>query len=334
MLCLTQKTVSKSEFVSSQSLIREVKALFSKRLAERLGLIEVQAPLLSEVGTGVQDDLNGVEQPVRVHIRQIPDKKYEVVHSLAKWKRMILGAYGFQAGEGIVTHMKALRPDEDVLGPLHSVMVDQWDWEKVITDEERVLSGLEAAAKTIYAAIGETQQTLSARFGIEPFLSEKLHFVHSEELCSVYPHLTPREREDAICRELGAVFIVGIGGELADGAAHDGRAPDYDDWTTETSAGRRGLNGDLFVWNPVLERAFELSSMGIRVDARALRRQLAIRGLEHRLQFPWHQSLLAGQLPQTIGGGIGQSRLAMLLLRKAHIAEVQFGVWPERALAI
>ncbi|HCP8257992.1 TPA: aspartate--ammonia ligase, partial [Escherichia coli] len=251
-----------------------------------------------------------------------------VVHSLAKWKRQTLGQHDFSAGEGLYTHMKALRPDEDRLSPLHSVYVDQWDWERVMGDGERQFSTLKSTVEAIWAGIKATEAAVSEEFGLAPFLPDQIHFVHSQELLSRYPDLDAKGRERAIAKDLGAVFLVGIGGKLSDGHRHDVRAPDYDDWSTPSELGHAGLNGDILVWNPVLEDAFELSSMGIRVDADTLKHQLALTGDEDRLQLEWHQALLRGEMPQTIGGGIGQSRLTMLLLQLPHIGQVQCGVWP------
>lgn len=261
-------------------------------------------------------------------MKALPDAQFEVVHSLAKWKRQTLGQHDFSAGEGLYTHMKALRPDEDRLSPLHSVYVDQWDWERVMGDGERQFSTLKSTVEAIWAGIKATEAAVSEEFGLAPFLPDQIHFVHSQELLSRYPDLDAKWRERAIAKDLGAVFLVGIGGKLSDGHRHDVRAPDYDDWSTPSELGHAGLNGDILVWNPVLEDAFELSSMGIRVDADTLKHQLALTGDEDRLQLEWHQALLRGEMPQTIGGGIGQSRLTMLLLQLPHIGQVQSGVWP------
>lgn len=293
-----------------------------------MGLIEVQAPILSRVGDGTQDNLSGCEKAVQVNVKTLPDARFEVVHSLAKWKRQTLGQHDFSAGEGLYTHMKALRPDEDRLSAIHSVYVDQWDWERVLGDGERHVATLKSTVEAIWAGIKATEAAVSETFGLVPFLPEQIHFVHSETLLSRFPELDAKGREKAIAKELGAVFLMGIGGKLSDGKRHDVRAPDYDDWSTPAEAGFSGLNGDILVWNPVLEDALELSSMGIRVDAEALKRQLRITGDEDRLQLEWHQALLRGEMPQTIGGGIGQSRLTMLLLQLPHIGQVQCGVWP------
>ncbi|MDP3560481.1 MAG: aspartate--ammonia ligase [Legionellaceae bacterium] len=317
----------KHSFIQKQQQIRFIKSFFSQQLEEKLGLIEVQAPILSQIGDGVQDTLSGTEQAVHVKVKALPDASFEVVHSLAKWKRKMLGRFGFQAGEGLYTHMKALRPDEATLSAIHSVCVDQWDWERVMDKSDRHLEYLKTTVTQLYAALKATEAAVESEFGYPTFLPEKIHFVHSEDLLKRYPNLSAKERERAITKALGAVFLIGIGHTLSDGSPHDVRAPDYDDWTTHNSEGYSGLNGDILVWNPVLKDAFEISSMGIRVDADALRHQLALTGTEDRLPLDWHQKLLDGQLPQTIGGGIGQSRLVMLLLKQAHIGLVQCGVW-------
>ncbi|WP_447871395.1 aspartate--ammonia ligase [Serratia fonticola] len=317
----------KKQFIQKQQQISFVKSFFSRQLEQQLGLIEVQAPILSRLGDGTQDNLSGSEKAVQVKVKSLPDSTFEVVHSLAKWKRKTLGEHDFSAGEGVYTHMKALRPDEDRLTPIHSVYVDQWDWERVMGDGERSPAYLQDTVKRIYASIKETEAAVSREFGLAPFLPEQIHFVHSETLLQRYPELDAKGRERAIAKELGAVFLIGIGGKLSHGKSHDVRAPDYDDWTTPGFEGLKGLNGDIVVWNPVLQDAFELSSMGIRVDAAALQHQLTLTDDLDRLKLEWHQSLLRGEMPQTIGGGIGQSRLVMLLLQLSHIGQVQCGVW-------
>ncbi|AKG69025.1 aspartate--ammonia ligase [Serratia fonticola] len=317
----------KKQFIQKQQQISFVKSFFSRQLEQQLGLIEVQAPILSRLGDGTQDNLSGSEKAVQVKVKSLPDATFEVVHSLAKWKRKTLGEHDFSAGEGVYTHMKALRPDEDRLTPIHSVYVDQWDWERVMGDGERSPAYLQDTVKRIYASIKETEAAVSREFGLAPFLPEQIHFVHSETLLQRYPELDAKGRERAIAKELGAVFLIGIGGKLSHGKSHDVRAPDYDDWTTPGIEGLKGLNGDIVVWNPVLQDAFELSSMGIRVDAAALQHQLTLTDDLDRLKLEWHQSLLRGEMPQTIGGGIGQSRLVMLLLQLSHIGQVQCGVW-------
>lgn len=314
-------------FIEQQQQISFVKSYFSRLLEKELGLIEVQGPILSRLGDGTQDNLSGHEKAVQVKVKSIPDATFEVVHSLAKWKRKTLGRFDFQEGQGLYTHMKALRPDEDRLTPIHSVYVDQWDWEKVMTDEERTLPYLKQTVGKIYQAIKQTEAAISTEFGLAPFLPDQIHFIHSEELLQRYPDLDAKGREREIAKELGAVFLIGIGGKLSNGESHDVRAPDYDDWTTENEEGFKGLNGDIIVWNPVLQDAFEISSMGIRVSPESLTRQLGLTGDEKRMELDWHQALVQGKMPQTIGGGIGQSRLVMLLLQRQHIGQVQCGVW-------
>ncbi|WP_105166793.1 aspartate--ammonia ligase [Pseudoalteromonas sp. T1lg23B] len=319
-----------STYRQTQQQISRVKHVFSQQLESQLGLIEVQAPILAKVGDGTQDNLSGTEKAVSVKVKTLPDAQFEVVHSLAKWKRKTLADYGFAVGEGLYTHMKALRPDEERLSPIHSVYVDQWDWEKVICAEsERSLATLKQTVETLYRGIKATEQIVADEFGLTPFLPEQITFVHSEELRQMYPDFSAKQREKAIAQEYGAVFLIGIGGALGDGKIHDVRAPDYDDWSTATCDKYQGLNGDILVWNPVLEDAFEISSMGIRVCPEALTRQLKVTGDEDRVEQDWHQQLLSGEMPQTIGGGIGQSRLVMLLLQKQHIAQVQVGVWSD-----
>ena len=316
-------------FKEQQQRISFVKQFFADKLAENLSLIEVQAPLLSKVGDGVQDNLSGTENAVQVKVKTINDAQFEVVHSLAKWKRKILSDHHFTVGEGLYANMKALRPDEDRLSPIHSVYVDQWDWEKVIRPEDRNLTYLKQTVEKIYSAIKATEKAVSEKYHLSRFLPESITFMDSEQLLKRYPNLSPKERENAITKELGAVFLIGIGGKLANNEKHDVRAPDYDDWSSDNEMGSKGLNGDILVWNPVLNSAFEISSMGIRVDPETLKRQLKITGDEDRLQFAWHQALVNGELLQTIGGGIGQSRLVMLLLQQKHIGQVQASVWDD-----
>ncbi|MCK7458676.1 aspartate--ammonia ligase [Idiomarina aminovorans] len=319
----------KSQYMLQQQKIQCVKNSFTEELQLQLGLIEVQSPLLSEHGSGVQDDLSGWEKAVAVNVKAVPGKKYEVVHSLAKWKRYTLGRYGFGAGEGIVTQMKALRPDEEDLSPVHSVYVDQWDWEKVITQQQRSLEFLIQTVERIYSALQQTEQQYIEQYGGACNLPDTIKVVHAEDLIKAYPTLSAKQREREVVKQYGAVFLVGIGGELSHGYAHDVRAPDYDDWSSVNEQGSTGLNGDILVWHPALGDALELSSMGIRVNQQALKHQLAICQQEEKLQLPWHQSLLAGELPLTIGGGIGQSRVVMQILQSDHIAKVQCSVWPE-----
>ena len=319
-------------FILQQQEISFVKNTFTDKLIEHLGIIEVQGPILSQVGNGMQDNLSGKEKAVQVNVKMIEDAVFEVVHSLAKWKRHTLARFGFNEGEGLFVHMKALRPDEDSLDQTHSVYVDQWDWEKVIPAGQRNLAYLKDTVRAIYTAMLETEAAVNAKFGLPRFLPQEITFIHSEDLVQRYPGMTDKQRENAICKEYGAVFLIGIGGNLSDGKPHDLRAPDYDDWPTPSEGEYKGLNGDILVWNPVLERAFELSSMGIRVDETALRKQLALTNDEERLKLDWHQDLISGRLPLSIGGGIGQSRLVMLLLRKRHIGEVQSSVWPKSVM--
>ncbi|WP_294843499.1 aspartate--ammonia ligase [uncultured Gilliamella sp.] len=314
-------------FKEQQQRISFVKQFFADKLAENLSLIEVQAPILSRVGDGIQDNLSGTENAVQVNVKTIPDSQFEVVHSLAKWKRKILSYHHFAVGEGLYTNMKALRPDEDQLSPIHSVYVDQWDWEKVISPQDRNLTYLKQTVEKIYSAIKATENAVSQKYHLSRFLPETITFMDSEQLLKRYPNLTPKERENAIAKELGAVFLIGIGGKLSNNEKHDVRAPDYDDWSSDNDLGSKGLNGDILVWNPVLNSAFEISSMGIRVDPETLKRQLKITNDEDRLNYAWHQALINGELLQTIGGGIGQSRLVMLLLQQNHIGQVQASVW-------
>lgn len=319
----------KAAYLLQQQKIQCVKAHFSEQLQHRLGLTEVQSPLLSERGSGVQDDLAGWQSAVAVNVAAVPQKRYEVVHSLAKWKRQTLGRFGFTAGEGIVTQMIALRPDEEQLGATHSVYVDQWDWEKVITEGQRSLHFLIQTVQSLYEGLRHTEQHIVERFGGSLVLPETLHIVHTEALLKAYPTLTPKQREYAVTRQYGAVFLIGIGAALSQGEAHDDRAPDYDDWSSLNEAGHTGLNGDLLVWHPQLNQPLELSSMGIRVDQEALKRQLTIRRQQEKMTLPWHQSLIAGDMPLTIGGGIGQSRVVMQILQSEHIGQVHCGVWPD-----
>jgi len=321
------------DLLTTEKAIHFIKRRFEDELARNLNLTRVSAPLFVDRDSGVQDNLNGLEKPVSFSVRELPGVEYQIVHSLAKWKRLALSVYGIGEREGLYTDMNAIRPDEESLRTgIHSIYVDQWDWERVMVEEERNLEYLKNSVRTIYTTIHETEKAVAAEFGLTPFLPDEIHFVHSEELLKKYPGLNRNERENAVCREHNAVFLIGIGGELSNGAIHDGRAPDYDDWTTPNSDGFKGLNGDILVWNPVLKRGYELSSMGIRVDAEAMMRQLEIRGCVERKNLSWHRKLLAGEMPQSIGGGIGQSRLCALLLQKRHIGETQSSIWPEDVL--
>lgn len=309
--------------------IKLIKEFFQQNLSTELRLRRVTAPLFVLKGLGINDDLNGVERPVSFPIKDLGDQMAEVVHSLAKWKRLTLAEYNIDPGYGIYTDMNAIRADEE-LDNLHSLYVDQWDWEMVISREERTLDFLKSVVRRIYSAILRTEFLACETYPqLKPFLPREIHFIHSEELLKMYPGMTAREREDAVCKKYGAVFIMGIGGKLSDGEKHDGRAPDYDDWTTPNSDGFLGLNGDILIWYPVLDRSIELSSMGIRVDKEALLRQLALEGQEQRAELFFHKQLLEGKLPLSIGGGIGQSRLCMIMLQKAHIGEIQASIWPD-----
>ena len=309
--------------LETEIAIKFIKDCFERELAEALDLTRVSAPLFVFPESGLNDNLNGVERPVSFDILDIK-RDVEVVQSLAKWKRMALKKYGFECGKGLYTDMNAIRRDE-TLDEIHSIYVDQWDWEKVILPEDRTIGVLKGTVKDIYSALLKTQKKLCGEFPcITPFLPEKIGFVSAQELEDEFPMLSPKERENRAAKKFGAVFLMQIGGPLKSGNRHDGRAPDYDDWT---------LNGDILIWNPVLERAFEISSMGIRVDPKTLDAQLEVSGLEARKELPFHKALLAGELPQTMGGGIGQSRICMLLLGKRHIGEVQSSVWPEDMVA-
>ena len=319
--------------VRTEQAIKLIKDFFQQNLSTELRLRRVTAPLFVMQGLGINDDLNGIERPVTFPIKDLGDARAEVVHSLAKWKRLTLAEYKIKPGYGIYTDMNAIRADEE-LDNLHSLYVDQWDWEMVITPEQRTLSFLKQTVCRIYAAILRTEYLTCETYpAMQPFLPPEIHFVHSEELLQMYPHLTPKEREDAICEKYGAVFIVGIGGKLSNGKRHDGRAPDYDDWSTLAEDGRMGLNGDILIWYPVLGRSVELSSMGIRVNADALLRQLEMMGQQTRAESYFHRQLLSGKLPLCIGGGIGQSRLCMVLLQKAHVGEIQASIWSDEMRA-
>lgn len=309
---------SENNIIETEVAIKFIKDVFERELARNLNLTRVSAPLFVFPESGLNDNLNGVERPVAFDVLDI-GRDVEVVHSLAKWKRMALAKYGFADGEGLYTDMNAIRRDE-ALDALHSIYVDQWDWEKIISPSARNFDTLKAAVNSIYSALLSTEAALSERFGTASVLPKKIEFMTTAQLEAEYPDLSPKERENAVTKRLGAVFLMQIGAPLKDGVPHDGRAPDYDDWQ---------LNGDILLWDEPLSRAFEISSMGIRVDEAAMRRQLAAAGCEDRAALPFHRALLSGELPQTMGGGIGQSRICMFLLGKHHIGEVQASVWPE-----
>lgn len=309
-----------------------IKDFFQQNLAAELKLHRVTAPMFVKKGTGINDDLNGIERPVTFRMKDMNDDVAEIVHSLAKWKRLALANMQIEEGLGLYTDMNAIRPDEELTN-IHSLYVDQWDWERVISEEDRNLEFLKKIVRKIYSVIVNTEFYISENFvGIEPQLPEEITFLHSGEVAAMYPGLTPFHRENEIAKKYGAVFLIGIGGKMPNGEIHDGRAPDYDDWTTPTVDGHIGLNGDIILWNDILGRAFEISSMGIRVDPETMLKQLKIRGMEERKNLMWHQMLLNGKLPQTIGGGIGQSRLCMFYLRKAHIGEIQSSLWPDEMI--
>ena len=305
-----------------QRAIAFIKSTFQTNLSNALNLRRVSAPLFVADNSGLNDNLNGVERPVSFDIPDV-GLNAEVVHSLAKWKRLALKRYGFHPGKGLYTDMNAIRRDEEV-DNLHSVYVDQWDWEKIITREDRNVDYLKSSVRAIVGAVCETCEALDVAFpSLHGKLEREVYFLTTQELEDRWPEKTPKEREDAICREHHTVFLMQIGGKLRSGEKHDGRAPDYDDWA---------LNGDILMWNPVLEKAFEISSMGIRVDEESLARQLKLAGCEERAELPFHKMLLNGELPLTMGGGIGQSRLCMLMIGTCHIGEVQASLWDEETL--
>ena len=322
----------KLDLKQTEKAIKLIKDFCQENLASELRLRRVTAPLFVMKGTGINDDLNGVERPVSFPVKDMDDARAEVVQSLAKWKRLMLANYGIPVGYGIYTDMNAIRPDEELTN-IHSLYVDQWDWEKVITAKQRDIEYLKKTVRQIYAVLLRTEFVVYENYpSIKPMLPEEITFIYSEELLQRYPKLTPKEREYEFTKAYGAVFIIGIGGKLGNGEIHDGRAPDYDDWTTPNAGGYNGLNGDILIWNPVLQQSFEISSMGIRVDKEALLRQLELVGANNRKELLFHKKLLKDELPLSIGGGIGQSRLCMYFLRKAHIGEVQASLWPEEMI--
>lgn len=309
--------------------IKKVKDFFQGSLSAELRLRRVTAPLFVLKGQGINDDLNGVERAVTFPIKDLGDQRAEVVHSLAKWKRLMLGEYKIEPGFGLYTDMNAIRSDES-LGNLHSLYVDQWDWERTIRKEDRTIDFLKDIVSRIYSVMVRTEYVVYEMYPqIKPVLPDKITFIHAEKLRQMFPDKSPKERENLITKKYGAVFVMGVGGPLGDGEKHDGRAPDYDDWTTIGEDGLPGLNGDILVWNDVLDQAMELSSMGIRVDKEALVRQLKMTGQEERLNLYFHKRLMEDSIPLSIGGGIGQSRLCMFFLRKAHVGEIQASIWPE-----
>ena len=329
-LPLTYKSILNNK--ETEHAIVAIKDFFQLALSTELNLTRVTAPLFVPAGVGINDDLNGVERPVSFPLKALNEKKMEIVQSLAKWKRLKVTELGLEPDFGIYTDMNALRPDED-LDPIHSIYVDQWDWEMAIDEKDRTVFFLHEIVKKVYRCIQRTEFFLYDRYPeIKPILPKDIKIVFADDLQREYPQLTPKEREDIVAKKYGAVFITGIGGKLDDGTIHDGRAPDYDDWITECGDGHRGLNGDILVWNPVLNSAFELSSMGIRVSPESLKAQLEERGMMERAKLDFHSKLLNGELTQTLGGGIGQSRLCMFLLRKAHIGETQVSIWSDEII--
>lgn len=322
-LMLTENYLPKLDILETQIAIKLIKDTFERELANNLQLTRVSAPLYVPSGSGLNDNLNGVERPVTFTIKDMDETEVEVVHSLAKWKRMALNRYGIPRFKGIYTDMNAIRRDEE-LDNLHSTYVDQWDFEKVIFKEDRTLDYLQSQVVQIVKALKRTEEVVSLNYSIlPPFIDEKVYFITTKELLARYPHLSSKEREDAICREHHTVFLMQIGDVLENGKPHDGRAPDYDDWS---------LNGDLLIYYPVLDKAIEISSMGIRVDENSLQEQLKKAHCEERANLPFHKALLNHELPLTYGGGIGQSRICMLLLQKIHIGEVQASIWPQEMI--
>lgn len=317
-LIIPQYYENKLDIISTEVAIKYVKDLFERRLAHHLNLMRISAPLYVSKSSGLNDDLNGIERPVGFDIMEIKGEEYEIVHSLAKWKRMALKRYHFNIGKGIYTDMNAIRRDE-VLDNLHSCYVDQWDWEKIIAKEHRTIDFLKMTVRNIMKALKETEKELDIVFeNLVPFIQEDVFFITTQELEDLYPKLTPKQREYEIVKKHKTVFLMQIGDKLASEQKHDGRAPDYDDWK---------LNGDILLYYPILDTVLEISSMGIRVDKNALQEQLKKAGCEERIQLPFHQMLMHDELPLTIGGGIGQSRICLILLNKAHIGEVQVSQW-------
>jgi len=332
-LFIDEKYHSLLSLRDTEQAIKFTKDFFQDNFARELSLQRVSAPLFTKKGTGINDDLNGIENKATFTIKDADNCQAECLFSLAKWKRMVLADYGFEQDEGLYTDMNAIRPDEECLDNLHSVYVDQWDWERVMTKEQRNLDFLREIVRKIYEVMKKTEAAIHEKYPqIKPILPREITFVHTEDLIQSYPDLDPKQREDMATKKHGAVFLIGIGGELADGTIHDGRAPDYDDWVTPTGNGRKGLNGDILLWYPLLKKTFEISSMGIRVDKNSLMKQLEIRDELQRKELQWHKRLLNDELPLSIGGGIGQSRLCMFFLQKIHVGEVHVSVWPETML--
>ena len=328
-MTLPDKYTSILSAKQTEHAIVAIKDFFQLALSTELNLTRVTAPLFVGSGRGINDDLNGVERPVSFPVKALNDSRMEIVQSLAKWKRLKVTSLELPPEFGIYTDMNALRPDED-LDPIHSIYVDQWDWEMAIDPTDRTVEYLKSVVRKVYRCIQRAEFYIYDRYPqITPILPKEITFFYADDLQKQYPNLTPKERENTVAKEYGAVFIIGIGGKMGDGTMHDGRAPDYDDWITETENGHHGLNGDILVWNPVHNCALELSSMGVRVSPESLQAQLKERGMEERAKLEFHSKLLKGELTQTLGGGIGQSRLCMFLLRKAHIGETQVSVWTD-----
>ena len=321
-----------SLMLQTEEMIDFIKSDYEKRLAKELNIVKVSSPVFVPDGTGINDDLNGIEQPVSFSVKSIDNQKAVIIQSLAKWKRLRLRYYQIEPGKGILTDMKAIRPCED-LSPIHSLYVDQWDWEKRILPEQRSLDLLRSTVESIYETIRATEMELFEKYPwLIPQLPPKITFFHAEDLLMKYPGLTSKQRENEAAKTYGAIFIIGIGHNLSNGKPHDGRAPDYDDWSTINDDGYYGFNGDIIFWNPALNSALEMSSMGIRVDREAMERQLRMSHCEDRRDLLFHKQLLEDKLPLSIGGGIGQSRLCMFLLRKTHIGEVQSSIWPDEVV--
>lgn len=317
-----------SRMLQTEEMIDFIKSDFEKKLAKQLNIVKVSSPVVVLEGTGINDDLNGIEEPVSFSVKGLDNQKVSIIQSLAKWKRLRLRYYQIEPGKGILTDMRALRPCE-VLTPIHSIYVDQWDWEKHILPEQRSVKFLRSTIESIYNAIREIEKELHEKYPwLIPQLPSRITFLHAEELLKKYPDLTPKQRENEIARTYGAVFIIGIGNKLSNGEPHDGRAPDYDDWSSLNEEGYHGLNGDIIFWNPAINSSIEISSMGIRVDSESMEKQLEISNCKERKNLLFHKLLLNGQLPLSIGGGIGQSRLCMFLLKKTHLGEVQSSIWP------
>ncbi|MHC5201063.1 aspartate--ammonia ligase [Myroides sp. LJL119] len=320
--------MSKKEILQTEKAIALVKQTFSKKLCDALNLYPISSPMIVREGTGINDDLSGKERAVSFPVKFLNDNRAVVVHSLAKWKRIRLKELNLDPLEGILTDMKALRPDEST-SDIHSIYVDQWDWELTITKHHRNISYLKDVVNRIYQSLKQTEQIVYQELAIKPVLPEKVTFIYAQQVLDKYPELTPKQREHAIAKDYGAVFIIGIGANLSNGQPHDKRSADYDDWSTKNQDNYLGLNGDLLVWDELREQSIELSSMGIRVDKQALLHQLELESLQDRSNLFYHNLLLTDQLPLSVGGGLGQSRICMFLLKKKHIGEVQASIWPE-----